>query len=73
MAMSRSLGTRLYSFSPATERARAPYKKRNVMLGGALLLFAGSVYTYSIMAMKQDDFSDVATPPPSLEGEIMKK
>ncbi|RKP11448.1 hypothetical protein BJ684DRAFT_12907 [Piptocephalis cylindrospora] len=67
------MGNRLYSFSPATERARAPYKMRNTIMGGVLLLFAGSVYTYSIMAMKQDDFSDVATPPPSTKASAGKQ
>ncbi|CAG8599998.1 17598_t:CDS:2 [Racocetra fulgida] len=51
-----------YSQSPALQRARRPFFVRNVMTGLLLLGFTGAVYTYSIMAVKQDDLGDVPMP-----------
>ncbi|KAF9972113.1 hypothetical protein BGZ73_004809 [Actinomortierella ambigua] len=48
--------------SPALERATAPFRVRNAVTGAAITLFCVSVYTYSIMAVKQDDFSDIKLP-----------
>ncbi|ORZ12728.1 hypothetical protein BCR42DRAFT_419847 [Absidia repens] len=51
-----------YGFSPALQRTRKPFAMRNVLTLGALLTFTGSIYAYSMFAVKQDDFSDVPLP-----------
>ncbi|KAI8136755.1 hypothetical protein BJV82DRAFT_647088 [Fennellomyces sp. T-0311] len=51
-----------YGFSPALERTRQPFRMRNLLTLGALLGFTGGVYAYSMLAVKQDDFSDVPLP-----------
>ncbi|KAG2197653.1 uncharacterized protein EV154DRAFT_566564 [Mucor mucedo] len=51
-----------YGFSPALQRTRAPFALRNMITLVGLLTFTGSVYGYSLYAVKQDDFSDVPLP-----------
>ncbi|CEI91220.1 hypothetical protein G6F70_007533 [Rhizopus microsporus] len=51
-----------YGFSPALERTRKPFAVRNLLTLAGLLTFTGSVYAYSLFAVKQDDFSDVTLP-----------
>ncbi|ORY81894.1 hypothetical protein BCR37DRAFT_392947 [Protomyces lactucae-debilis] len=51
-----------FGVSDALKRARSPYKLGNAAIGLALVGFIASVYTYSITAVKQDDFSDVVLP-----------
>lgn len=51
--------------SPALQRARLPFRNKNLITGAGILTFTFGVYAYSIAAVKQDDFSDV--PAPSLE------
>ncbi|ORY98952.1 hypothetical protein BCR43DRAFT_435698 [Syncephalastrum racemosum] len=51
-----------YGFSPALQRTRQPFRMRNMFTLLGLLAFTGGVYTYSFMAVKQDDFSDVPLP-----------
>ncbi|KAI9247140.1 hypothetical protein BDA99DRAFT_489435 [Phascolomyces articulosus] len=51
-----------YGFSPALERTRQPFRVRNMATLFALLGFTGGVYAYSMLAVKQDDFSDVPMP-----------
>ncbi|KAA1072274.1 hypothetical protein PGT21_031595 [Puccinia graminis f. sp. tritici] len=51
--------------SPALQRARLPFRAKNLMMGAGILTFTFGVYMYSIAAVKQDDFSDI--PAPSLE------
>ncbi|KAM0697558.1 hypothetical protein Q7P36_002412 [Cladosporium allicinum] len=46
----------------ALYRARQPYLAKNIMAGLALLGFVGGVYTYTIKAIGQDDFSDIPIP-----------
>ncbi|KAF9435413.1 hypothetical protein BGZ76_006341 [Entomortierella beljakovae] len=48
--------------SQALERATAPFRVRNALTGAGIVVFCVSVYTYSIMAVKQDDFSDIQLP-----------
>ncbi|BFZ53050.1 hypothetical protein PYCC9005_000073 [Savitreella phatthalungensis] len=48
-----------FGVSPALLRARTPYRWRNLAVGVVLVSFVTGVYTYSIVAVKQDDFSDV--------------
>ncbi|KAF9584869.1 hypothetical protein BGW38_004854 [Lunasporangiospora selenospora] len=48
--------------SAALERASAPYRVRNIVTGAGLVVFCATVYTYSIMAVSQDDFSDIQLP-----------
>ncbi|KAG0045410.1 hypothetical protein BGZ83_009395 [Gryganskiella cystojenkinii] len=48
--------------SPALERATAPFRVRNTLTGLGLIAFCGTVYAYSIMAVRQDDFSDIQLP-----------
>ncbi|CAG8450853.1 13532_t:CDS:2 [Ambispora gerdemannii] len=55
--------TKTYTFTPALERARRPLRVRNAVTGIFLLGFVGAVYSYSMFAIKQDDFSDVPMPP----------
>ncbi|KIK53293.1 hypothetical protein GYMLUDRAFT_49473 [Collybiopsis luxurians FD-317 M1] len=45
--------------SPGMRRARAPFLLRNTITGILLGTFVVSVYTYSIRAVKQDDFGDI--------------
>ncbi|RIB09175.1 hypothetical protein C2G38_2209581 [Gigaspora rosea] len=58
-----------YGQTPALQRARRPFFIRNTITGLLLLGFTGAVYTYSIMAVKQDDLSDVSMPPPPAENK----
>ncbi|GAB5588860.1 hypothetical protein Unana1_03760 [Umbelopsis nana] len=51
-----------YGFTPALQRTRKPFQARNILTLGALLTFVGGVYSYSILAVKQDDFSDIPLP-----------
>ncbi|KAI9494690.1 hypothetical protein BDB00DRAFT_871239 [Zychaea mexicana] len=51
-----------YGFSPALERTRQPFRVRNMFTLLGLLGFTGGVYAYSMLAVKQDDFSDVPLP-----------
>ncbi|GJJ71939.1 cytochrome c oxidase assembly factor 3, fungi type [Entomortierella parvispora] len=48
--------------SSALERATAPFRVRNTLTGLGLIAFCGTVYAYSIMAVRQDDFSDIKLP-----------
>ncbi|KAJ7434141.1 hypothetical protein FB451DRAFT_1470063 [Mycena latifolia] len=40
-------------------RARAPYRPKNALLGGALLAFVAGVFAYALAAVKQDAFDDL--------------
>ncbi|KAL8290479.1 hypothetical protein RQP46_002737 [Phenoliferia psychrophenolica] len=51
-----------YGVSEGLARARRPFRTGNILIFGTLGAFVFSVYTYSIRAVKQDDFSDVALP-----------
>ncbi|RUS17074.1 hypothetical protein BC937DRAFT_90461 [Endogone sp. FLAS-F59071] len=51
-----------YGFTPALQRTRAPYRMRNAATLLGLLGFTVGVYSYAILAVKQDDFSDVPLP-----------
>ncbi|RUS33842.1 hypothetical protein BC938DRAFT_483571 [Jimgerdemannia flammicorona] len=51
-----------YGFSPALQRTRKPYRARNAATLLVLAGFTAGVYAYSILAVKQDDFSDVPLP-----------
>ncbi|KAI9314979.1 hypothetical protein BX666DRAFT_438668 [Dichotomocladium elegans] len=51
-----------YGFSPALQRTRQPFRMRNALTLLGLLGFTGGVYAYSLLAVKQDDFSDVPLP-----------
>lgn len=61
-----------YKPSPGLERARRPFRTKNALTGLAILAFAGSVYTYSINAVKQDDFSDIPAVYPNAGKEGVK-
>lgn len=45
--------------SEGLKRARKPFRARNALTGLGIMAFVGSVYGYSISAVKQDDFSDL--------------
>ncbi|KAK9459551.1 uncharacterized protein V1516DRAFT_680215 [Lipomyces oligophaga] len=49
--------------SPSLMRARQQYSVRNAITGIVLGAFVFGVYTYSVRAVKIDDFSDVPVPP----------
>lgn len=51
-----------YGVSQGLARARRPFRTRNAITGSLIALFAFSVYSYSISAVKQDDFSDLPAP-----------
>ncbi|CAB4406502.1 unnamed protein product [Rhizophagus irregularis] len=51
-------------FTPAMQRARKPFAVKNAITGLLLFGFCGAVFSYSIMAVKQDDFDDVPMPSP---------
>ncbi|KAI9247046.1 hypothetical protein BY458DRAFT_446474 [Sporodiniella umbellata] len=55
-------GSKGYGFTPALQRTRQPFVMRNMLTLAGLLTFTGSVYAYSLFAVKQDDFSDVELP-----------
>jgi len=48
--------------SPALIRARRPYLVRNAVTGIGITAFAVAIYAYTIAAIGQDDFKDVAVP-----------
>ncbi|KAK4205179.1 hypothetical protein QBC40DRAFT_271220 [Triangularia verruculosa] len=48
--------------SPALVRARRPYLFKNIFTGLALIGVTASIYTYTLMAVGQDDFEDVKVP-----------
>jgi len=51
--------SRKFAFSSAAmERSRKPYRMRNYITLFGLSAFVVAVYSYSILAVKQDDFSD---------------
>ncbi|WVQ82843.1 hypothetical protein IAT38_004978 [Cryptococcus sp. DSM 104549] len=56
-----------YGMSPSLIRARQPFLFTNRLIGGTIIAFVIGVYTYSISAVKQDDFSDVEDLLPPLE------
>ena len=58
-ARSSYFGVSGYAPSEGLKRARAPFRTKNVLTGALLVGFAGSIYSYSIRAVKQDDFSDL--------------
>ncbi|KAJ1992947.1 hypothetical protein H4R33_000823 [Dimargaris cristalligena] len=43
-------------------RARRPFMARNIATGLALFGFAAAVYTYSLVAVKQENFDDIVVP-----------
>ncbi|KAJ7461940.1 hypothetical protein FB451DRAFT_1139979 [Mycena latifolia] len=45
--------------SPGLLRARAPYRAKNALVGGALLAFVAGVFAYALAAVKQDTFDDL--------------
>ena len=47
------------TMSPGLLRARAPYRVRNVATGLLLGAFAVGIYSYSIHAVKQEEFDDI--------------
>ncbi|RGB39654.1 hypothetical protein C1646_754152 [Rhizophagus diaphanus] len=57
-------------FTPAMQRARRPFAVKNAITGLLLFGFCGAILiiiikvSYSIMAVKQDDFDDVPMPSP---------
>ncbi|WPG97529.1 Hypothetical protein R9X50_00030600 [Acrodontium crateriforme] len=48
--------------SAALYRARQPYLVRNAVTGFAIIGFVAAVYSWTIRAIGQDDFSDVPMP-----------
>lgn len=48
--------------SAALYRARQPYLVRNAVTGVCIIGFVAAVYTWTIKAIGQDDFSDVPMP-----------
>ncbi|KAI7901451.1 uncharacterized protein BX663DRAFT_553249 [Cokeromyces recurvatus] len=61
--------TKGYGFTPALQRTRKPFAVRNMLTLAGLLTFTGGVYAYSLLAVKQDDFSDVPMPPKTTESD----
>ncbi|TRM67850.1 hypothetical protein BD626DRAFT_480006 [Schizophyllum amplum] len=45
--------------SPGLRRARAPYLVKNLLVGTALAAFVMGVYSYSLYAVRQDQFDDL--------------
>ncbi|CAG8540386.1 8796_t:CDS:2 [Acaulospora morrowiae] len=52
-----------HGFTPALHRARRRFLVRNSVTGLLLLGFVGAVYSYSFLAVKQDDLGDIPLPP----------
>eukprot|EP00049_Salpingoeca_infusionum_P017693 m.354026 g.354026 ORF g.354026 m.354026 type:complete len:76 (+) comp16898_c0_seq1:72-299(+) len=46
-----------------------PWRKKNMLVGSVIGAFVVGVYTYTIAAVVQEDFSDVK---PAIEGEAEK-
>ena len=40
-------------------QAMKPFRRRNLAVGAVLFTFVSSVYAYTILSVKQEDFSDV--------------
>lgn len=59
-----------YGVSEGLARARRPFRTRNAITGSIITLFAFSVYSYSISAVKQDDFSDLPAPDRAAAGTL---
>jgi cytochrome c oxidase assembly factor 3 len=51
-----------YTQSAALIRARRPYILKNAIMGVAIMTFAIGVFTFTLKAVGQDDFSDVIVP-----------
>ncbi|KAL8829147.1 MAG: hypothetical protein Q9191_002175 [Dirinaria sp. TL-2023a] len=51
-----------YRQTAALIRARQPYLIKNIFSGLGIFAFVISVYTFTINAVAQDDFSDVPVP-----------
>ncbi|KAI9798867.1 MAG: hypothetical protein M1833_004370 [Piccolia ochrophora] len=51
-----------YRQTAALIRARQPYLIRNILTGTAIFGFAIGVYSFTIHAVKQDEFEDVPIP-----------
>ncbi|CAD6575801.1 MAG: hypothetical protein TREMPRED_001496 [Tremellales sp. Tagirdzhanova-0007] len=66
-AIDRTYHPRGYGMSQSLLRARRPFFFRNALVGTTVALFVAGVYTYSISAVQQDDFSDVEDLLPPLE------
>ena len=58
-ARSSYYGATGFTPSPGLERARRPFRAKNALTGLAIMAFVGGVYSYSISAVKQDDFADL--------------
>ncbi|KAH0545048.1 hypothetical protein FGG08_000819 [Glutinoglossum americanum] len=56
-----------YRQSAALLRARRPYLIKNAVTGIAIFGFAIGVYAYTIKAVSQDEFEDVAIPDAPLQ------
>ena len=56
--------------SEGLKRARAPFRMRNALTGLGIVGFVAAVYTYSISAVKQDDFSDIPIVTPGLNSSV---
>ncbi|EMC93127.1 hypothetical protein BAUCODRAFT_150498 [Baudoinia panamericana UAMH 10762] len=46
----------------ALYRARQPYLVKNALTGVCIIGFVAAVYTYTLRAIGQDDFSDIPIP-----------
>lgn len=53
------LKVRTQAMSPGLKRAREPFRIPNALTGFVLGAFAVGVYSYSIYAVKQDEFEDL--------------
>ncbi|KAI8888918.1 hypothetical protein K501DRAFT_282553 [Backusella circina FSU 941] len=62
-----------YGFTPALQRTRKPFVVRNMLTLAGLLTFTGSVYAYSLLAVKQDDFSDIPLPEPIAADQVVEE
>ncbi|QIW96922.1 hypothetical protein AMS68_002440 [Peltaster fructicola] len=51
-----------YRPTAALYRARQPYLIKNAVTGLCIIGFVGAVYSFTIKAIGQDDFSDVPMP-----------
>ncbi|CAH1760952.1 8394_t:CDS:2 [Entrophospora sp. SA101] len=61
------------TYTPAFQRARKPFIVRNILTGIILVGFVGAVYSYTMFAIKQDDFSDVPIPTPPSSSSLIEE
>ncbi|KAJ5825773.1 hypothetical protein N7474_002911 [Penicillium riverlandense] len=62
-----------YRAGAALLRARRPYLFKNAVTGLGLVVCVAGIYTYTLRAVGQEDFSDVKVPDAPVQSQSQKK